>query len=130
MDELLQSIKRRLAEQSRRFCPPLTEAEALEFEASHAVTLPEGYRRFIIEIGNGGEGPPSYGLVPLASWPHSPAEPEAAYWEQLPDLARPFPFTKPWIWEDGEISQEGTEDQIRHGNLLLGTEGRGLRTGT
>ncbi len=64
-----------------RFYPCLTESEVREFEQVHQVSLPEEYRRFLLEIGNGGVGP-DYGLRRLLdprrsvpelishSWPH------------------------------------------------------------
>ena len=42
----------------------LTEEEVVEFESEHQIQLPEDYRRFLTEIGNGGIGP-YYGIVSL-----------------------------------------------------------------
>lgn len=44
--------------------PPLSLEKLLEFEQTYQLRLPEGYRRFLLEIGNGGAGP-YYGLLPL-----------------------------------------------------------------
>lgn len=44
--------------------PVLSEADVRAFEQQHHVALPEGYRRFLTEIGNGGAGP-YYGLETL-----------------------------------------------------------------
>ena len=63
--------------------PVLSEAEVVAFETAHRVTLPEGYRSFLLEIGNGGLGPGD-GLVRLADAPAM--SPECG-------LDRPFPFS-------------------------------------
>lgn len=64
-----------------RFYPCLIELEVQEFEQQYQVTLPEDYRQFLLEIGNGGVGP-NYGLRRLLDpkrsipqlishlWPH------------------------------------------------------------
>jgi hypothetical protein len=38
--------------------------------------------------------------------------PEVEYWEQLPDVAKPFPFTEPWVWEGADESHEGAREQV------------------
>jgi hypothetical protein len=47
--------------------PPLSEQALAAFEQEHRLTLPNEYRRFLAQVGNGGAGP-YYGLVPLAAW--------------------------------------------------------------
>ena len=44
--------------------PCLSEEEIEAFEHKHCITLPDDYRTFISEIGNGGFGP-GHGLLPL-----------------------------------------------------------------
>ena len=44
--------------------PCLSEEEIATFEHRHCITLPDDYRIFISEIGNGGFGP-GHGLLPL-----------------------------------------------------------------
>lgn len=62
-----------------RLNPPLSDAEMRTFEAEHGIQLPEEYRLFLREIGNGGPGP-SYGLRTLAASAQAVAP------------AAPFPF--------------------------------------
>lgn len=44
--------------------PPLPEEDVTEFECKHSIRLPADYRRFLLNLGNGGAGP-TYGLFPL-----------------------------------------------------------------
>ncbi|MGG4103664.1 HEAT repeat domain-containing protein [Paenibacillus lautus] len=47
-----------------RLYEPLRQAELAQFEQQHGVKLPDAYRVFLTEIGNGGAGP-YYGIHPL-----------------------------------------------------------------
>lgn len=51
-------------EQEVSYNPCLSEEDIATFEHKHCITLPEDYRSFISEIGNGGFGP-GHGLLPL-----------------------------------------------------------------
>jgi hypothetical protein len=66
-----------------RLNPTLSESELAAFEKEHRITLPEEYRTFLLEVGNGGLGP-GYGLSTLA---------ESAENSPTPDLDKPFPFS-------------------------------------
>ncbi|WP_033253526.1 SMI1/KNR4 family protein [Kitasatospora phosalacinea] len=97
------------------------------FEAEHGVVLPEPYRTFVAEIADGSPtGPPGHGLVALAAlpsdWDGDPAE---------RNLARPFPLTAGWVWEDDEETPEEELDARvgevhHHGSIVLGTDGCGM----
>ncbi|MEG4217672.1 SMI1/KNR4 family protein [Microcoleus sp. Pol14C6] len=77
----------------------LAEAELQSFERKHQIKLPEDYRLFLKEIGNGGAGP-FYGLEPLE---------KAA---QYRDLSKPFPFTKATdSYSDEELEEWGDRDE-------------------
>lgn len=67
------------AEHRYRLGPTLSEDELAAFESANRIRLPEDYRRFLAEVGNGGAGP-YYGLEPLGTFGR--------------DLSKPFPFTK------------------------------------
>jgi hypothetical protein len=103
----------------------LREEELNAFERQHGISLPEGYRDFLLQIGNGASGPPHYGLKQLVQIPPYRTLEERKTDVKLPRIFEPFPFTKPWIWEDGDTSDEGTKDQIKDGVLNLGTDGCG-----
>ena len=90
-----------------------TNVEA--FEKSHGITLPEGYRQFVIDIGSGGDyGPPECGLLQPGKMTNN-----------LANLSKPFPFTKEWCWEDEENPDEQLLEKVGHGRLILGDDGCG-----
>ena len=67
-----------------RFAPPLTEEAVARFEREAAIALPDDYRRFLIEVGDGGAGP-YHGILSLdASLEETPLE----------ALREPFPYTR------------------------------------
>jgi hypothetical protein len=61
----------------------------------------------------------------LGSVPNDLHPDEKRSWLELPDLAKPFPFTKPWVWE-GEPYDAVKRATARHGSLHLGSEGCGM----
>ena len=76
-----------------RLNPPLPASVVEAFEARHGVSLPEDYRRFITEIGNGGAGP-YYGLLPFGQGRRTTRD-----WESgglVGDLSQPFPHVAAW----------------------------------
>jgi len=63
---------------------PIASVELVEaFEQQHQITLPEEYRAFLLQLGNGGAGP-DYGLDSLREW---------APWGTLNQT---FPHTQCW----------------------------------
>jgi uncharacterized protein (TIGR02996 family) len=76
----------------------LSESELAAFETEHRVTLPEEYRTFLREVGNGGLGP-GCGLSTLA---------EAVENSPSRDLDKPFPFS---FHQDEEMRARRKEDR-------------------
>jgi hypothetical protein len=101
--------------------PKLSAAEVEAFEQRAGVRLPDDYRRFLTEIGNGGHGP-GEGLEPLGmcmgrEWP-------------VERLRRPFPLEQPfYITEAWLRDSEGTEvrSTLLDGTLHLAHFGCGIR---
>lgn len=100
------------AKQLKPFNPVLSADELTAFEREHRVSLPEGYRAFLSEIGNGGPGP-GEGLPSLA---------ESVQLAPTSDFATPFPFSKR-EWDErasaGDYDEE--EEYEQPGLLWLGT---------
>ena len=116
----LERIRAKIELRGVQLQPPISLKELEEFEATHSVVLPLGYRRFITEIGNGGKGPPAYDWAALG-------EHEDSYG---PDwrLDVSFPLTENSVWEGEEepLRTELPSAAYRGGYLYLGTEGCGL----
>ena len=85
---------------------PLTESEVTAFEDLYGVSLPEEYRAFLLQVGDGGAGP-FYGIFRLdrSSLPaYYPGCPEPRE-DLLPGfLAGSFPHTRPWKAWDGNMA--------------------------
>src|SRR5208283_1056219 len=75
--------------------PPLSVSVIEAFENQQGVPLPEDYRSFITEIGNGGAGP-FYGLFPFGM--HDDGF-DLCTWESgglIGELSKPFPHVTAW----------------------------------
>jgi hypothetical protein len=75
--------------------PPLSASVLEAFEGAHGIILPEDYRYFITEIGNGGAGP-YYGLFPFGQ--HGDSF-DFISWEEgylVGDVSKPFPHVRAW----------------------------------
>lgn len=126
MKDRINGIREKLTKKGIKLCPVMSEEEIIDFEQAHRIELPNEYRLFISKIGNGGKGPPHYGLVPLGNLPHDMDEMQKIFYSKYMRIGKPFPFTKSWIWEDGLNSVEGNHEDLSNGNLFLGTDGCGI----
>lgn len=50
---------------------------------------------------------------------------QAREWAELPNVRKPFPFTRFWVWEDGQESSEGTDSHVTFGSIYIGNDGCG-----
>jgi hypothetical protein len=95
-----------------RMSAPLSEQEVCAFEAQYDVTLPAGYRDFLLHVGNGGAGP-YYGVLPLGY--HKAA---------LPLLHQPFPHSVDWN-EDHLADDDYLTDELTGGAMRICNTGDG-----
>jgi len=121
LDEIRTLIK------SKKMNPVLNEYEIELFEKEQGISLPNDYRDFLFKIGNGGEGPPEYGLLKLGEIRahHVPDYLIEGYGDRL---RQPFPLTEYWVWDDEE-DLPGIEERINAtemGCLALGHDGCGM----
>jgi hypothetical protein len=89
-----------------RLNPPISIDEVITFETRHGVTLPDDYRHFLLQAGNGGAGP-AYGLLPLS---------DDLVWGAL---AKPFALTEAWDQADCQGPEDEIPDRYRDGCLQL-----------
>ena len=123
--ERAERVKRKVVAKQLRLGCCLTEPEIEQFEQRHRIRLPDAYRLFLLHIGNGGDGPPHYGLVPL----HLTVPADSGFGEALaPD--EPFPLAGTWVWEYEIDWEKEPPDKLRAvfrcGHLFLGTDGCGM----
>src|SRR5688572_2766418 len=126
MEERLARIKQKIAAAEVALHPVLSVAEIASLEARHSIRLPEEYRRFLRDVGNGGKGPPGYGLIRLGEGPNSQDAEQVRYWRELPHVNLSFPFTEHWCPECGTLPEEGAENEVSHGSIFLGEDGCGM----
>jgi hypothetical protein len=90
------------AEHDYKLNPPIPVSTIEEFEVRNGIRLPEDYRYFITEIGDGGAGP-AYGLFPFGQ--HD----DSLSWEEgdlIGDVSKPFPHVEAWNLPESFFEQE------------------------
>ncbi len=117
------------------FGPTVLEARVTGFEARHGVRLPESYRRYLLEVGDGGVGPEN-GVVPLSGEGlHASLDLPERSWSG--HLAMPFPLTErenpsidadnpiQWPRERGTNGEDFSEKRWIAGTLIICDAGCG-----
>lgn len=105
-DAVLDRIKAAIREQAIQMGPVLSEEDIRSFEQKHQITLPQGYRRFLLEVGDGCEMLGGFQLLPLNGE------------RQFQSFSAPFPFTEYVVEDDEPLSDEFWE-QVTRGTLEL-----------
>ena len=95
--------------------PPLSPEQVDGFESGHGVVLPDDYKLFICEIGNGGAGP-YHGVFPFGF--HDDGDSLCGWAEGglVGDPAKPFPHDAAWnlpesFWDQEPNPPEGTPEE-------------------
>jgi hypothetical protein len=96
--------------------PPLSDSEVRSFEAKHHIRLPEDYRGFLINLGNGGAGP-YYGVFKLGEMDDAF---DSQAWQEddgfVGVLSKPFPHIA--AWNDLTGKPEETDDDAEYERAL------------
>jgi hypothetical protein len=92
--------------------PTLSMDNVRQFEATHAVTLPDGYVGFLTEIGNGGAGP-FYGLEPIHNTLYDDLDYKRP--DSLLNPGKPFLHTEPWNVEfQPSVDEDENEEEYEN----------------
>ena len=86
--------------------PPASLKEIEEFEQETGVVLPDGYRNFLLQAGNGGAGP-FYGLFPISASKGWPIEPDKL----------------PWLAPDRSVEELEDVPDWKRGCIPIGSQG-------
>lgn len=110
--------------------PVLTAERLASWERAQGIDLPKEYRVFLLEVGNGGAGPPPTGV-----WALDEVHDDLYGWTRSPGVLKgmtsPFPLRKRWVWGDKERARSedlrdrqwmATVRQLRDGLLYLGCD--------
>ncbi|WP_291559569.1 SMI1/KNR4 family protein [Clostridium sp. UBA2485] len=87
----------------------LLEQEICLFEKKHDTILPEVYRKFLLEVGDGCDMIGGFKMKSLDMIDRLISE----------KLSAAFPFEDPWIWEDEECPSESRLLEVGNGNIEL-----------
>ena len=98
---------RRFGASSHRYelRPPLGEAAVAAFEHRYGARLPEPYRAFVRDIGDGNAGP-GYGLFPLGVRDEDVIGDDIGSDEDLPRLATPFNATEAFALTIADVDED------------------------
>ena len=129
-NDRLMRVRDKIKERGIHLNPCIDIRELEKFEREHGISLPDDYRCFLLKIGNGGAGPPYYGLEKLGEVPSDCRGYMKQFWSRVPNINRPFPFTADFFFSEDErdLRRRQTEEklwgnQAYYGNLMLGTDG-------
>lgn len=108
--------------------PCLSKAEIQAFEVVNKITLPEDYRNFLLEVGNGGAGP-GYGLLELKVKKEEGTA-EVLQGEKDHYLSQPFLLDKAWnnpyLLDPDEEFVNIDEDKLMQGTIYVAHYGCGI----
>ena len=94
-DAVLERIKAAIKEQDIQMGPVLSKEEIRAFEQKHGIVLPEGYRRFLLEVGDGCDMFDGYDFLPLGAK------------REVENYGEPFRYQEYWVdWDNLEEDEE------------------------
>lgn len=121
----INSIKNKILKKEINLNSPITLKDIMFYEKKYKIEFPEEYREFLINIGNGGDGPPFYKINDLVT---SIELSQSFAKENNKFLLEEFPLNNYLVWEDVELAEEDMckLERIHSGNLIIGEDGCGI----
>lgn len=117
--QVIERIKGKIKDLSIMMGEVLPENVIVDFETQCGIRLPQAYRLFLQEVGNGCEDMlDGFSLKRLEDMPRK-------------DLTRPFGLDEAWIWEDddqleGDSLEQVIESSVFQGEIALIEVGCGI----
>ena len=119
---VIERIKAKIAQKNMDLGPTVSEADIIAFERACNTRLPQAYRLFLLEVGDGWNDPETEGIS--TSSIHRLAEIERK------DLSLPMTLTDGWLWEveedEEQLSDESFELKLGNQGVELMDEGCGM----
>ena len=119
---VIERIKTKIAQKNIDLGPTVSEADIIAFESACNTRLPQAYRLFLQEVGDGWRDS-AMGHISIGSI-HRLAEIERK------DLSRPMTLTDGWLWEaeedEEQLSDESFELKLGNQGVELMDEGCGM----
>ena len=100
---VIERIKTKVAQKNIDLGPTVSEAEIIAFERACNIRLPQAYRLFLLEVGDGWNDPAAEGI---ASPIHRLAEIEHK------DLSLPVTLMDGWFWEVEEDEEQLSDESF------------------
>ncbi len=134
LSERIEHLKSKLLVRGHTFSV-IKEDKVQAFEQEHGIILPEEYRRFILEIADGGVGGFMSSVIPLGSKFGYIGDDESVD-KHLARIKEEFPFKYPWLFQDnGEVPEEfelfkytypqKMRDLVFNGSMIISNDGCG-----
>ena len=130
LDDKIKRIKQKIEKYKLELFPPIDKRKIIEFEETLGISLPTGYRRFLIEIGERAKNFQDE-LLPFKNLK------DVRNKENILNADKEFPYKEITIWELEETGDKSLDEGLElfynpndlrnrnNGNIIIGDAGCG-----